>query len=194
MVNNKLIYEVTEKTDYVIKLEVIAKIGFLDFFTGIIKIVRVSPFGKGDKVHTSFCKLTVEVIDEKRKEKPIILNKDLKWDFFKAPGPGGQHKNKTMSAVRLVHVPSSTMVISCSERSQNENKRKAIEQLQSELDKKKENINNQVKKSNWETAIKPEDASISFYFNHQLVCNEKNGIKTSRLKEVLNGKMEFLKN
>jgi peptide chain release factor 2 len=192
LINNQLKYKVTEKTDYLIQLEVAAPIGFLDFFTGVLKLVRVSPFGKGDKLHTSFCKLTTQVIGEK--VTITILEKDLKWDYFKSPGPGGQKKNKTLSAVRLVHIPTSTTVISCNERSQSDNKRRALEQLQSELEKKQSNNVSEAKKKSWENAIKPEDANISFYFNHQMACNEKTNVKTTRLKEVLNGQLDYLKN
>lgn len=191
LINNQLKYKVTEKTDYLIQLEVFAPIGFLDFFSGVLKLVRVSPFGKGDKLHTSFCKLTTQLVGEK--VQVSILEKDLKWDYFKSPGPGGQKKNKTLSAVRLVHVPTSTTVISCNERSQNDNKRRALEQLQSELEKKQSNHLNEAKKKNWENAIRPEDANISFYFNHQMACSEKTNIKTTRLKEVLNGQLDYLK-
>lgn len=192
LINNQIKYKVVEKTDYLIELEVIAPMGFLDFLVGIIKLVRVSPFGKGDKLHTSFCKLTTQIVG--KKVVPIILEKDLKWDYFKSPGPGGQKKNKTMSAVRLVHVPTSTTVISCNERSQSDNKRRAMEQLYGELEKIQSNNANEAKKKSWENAIKPEDANISFYFNHQMVCSEKNNIKTTRLKEVLNGQLDYLKN
>jgi protein subunit release factor B len=192
LINNQIKYKISEKTDYLIQLEVVAPIGFLDFFTGVLKLVRVSPFGKGDKLHTSFCKITTQVIGEKKQI--VILEKDLKWDYFKSPGPGGQKKNKTMSAVRLVHIPTSITVISCNERSQNDNKRKALEQLQIELEKRQFNDVSEAKKKSWENAIKPEDANISFYFNHQMACNEKTSIKTTRLKEVLNGQLDYLKN
>lgn len=192
LVNKKIPYKIVEKSEYSIELEIIAPTGFIDFLTGITKLVRISPFGKGDKLHTSFCKITCE--EKREKVKPLVLERDLKWDFFKSPGPGGQNKNKTMSAVRLIHLPTSTTVISCSERSQNDNKRKALEQLQIELEEKQSNIHSQEKKKNWENAIRPEDANISFYFNHQMISNEKTNVKTKRLKEVLNGQLDYLKN
>lgn len=192
LINNQIKYKLIEKTDYLIQLEVIAPIGFLDFFIGVLKLVRISPFGKGDKLHTSFCKIAIQVVREKAKV--VILDKELSWDYFKSPGPGGQKKNKTFSAVRLVHVPTSTTVISCNERSQSDNKRKALEQLQQELEKKQFNNLSDAKKKSWENAIKPEDANISFYFNHQMVCNEKTNVKTTRLKEVLNGQLDYLRN
>jgi peptide chain release factor 2 len=190
LTNKKIKYKIIEKTDYLIQIEAFAEIGFLDFFIGIIKLVRVSPFGKGDKVHTSFAKVSVE--EQHKKEKIVILDKDLDWDFFKSTGPGGQHKNKTMTAVRLIHKPTNTTVISSNERSQLENKRKALEQMEIELEKQQANKLNQNKKASWENSIKPEDANISFYFNNQLVCNEKTGTKTRKLKDVLNGNLDLL--
>lgn len=186
----KYTYFIKENTEFSIILEVQAPKDFLSFITGIIKLVRVSPFGKGGKLHTSFCKITTQ--EYKETDKITILEKDLNWDFFKAPGPGGQHKNKTMSAVRLIHLPTSTVVISANERSQYDNKRKALIQLESELEKKQKISFLEEKQKSWQENVSPQDAVVSFYFNHQLVVNEKTGIKSKRLKEVLNGQLNYI--
>lgn len=184
-------YKVIENTEFSIKVEVSAPKGFIDYMVGMVKLVRVSPFGKNDKIHTSFCKLN---ISEKVGRTQVTINEnDLNWNFFKSTGPGGQHKNKTLTAVRLTHVPSGIVVISGNERSQLDNKKKALIQLQNELEKVDLNKELNSKKQGWQNNIVPKDANISLYFNHQLVTCEKTGIQTTRLKDVLNGKWELLK-
>lgn len=189
--NNKYKYQVIENTEFSIKIEVSAPVGFIDFMLGMIKLVRVSPFGKGDKIHTSFCKMNIQ--SKSDKVEVLISENDLTWNFFKSPGPGGQHKNKTLTAVRLTHIPSGVVVISGNERSQLENKKKAIIQLKRELEKVSNKKEFTSKKESWEKNITPKDANISLYFNHQLVCCEKTNIQTKRLKDVLNGKWDLLK-
>lgn len=180
-----------ENTEFSIQVEVNAPLGFLDFMLGMVKLVRVSPFGKGDKIHTSYCKIN---INTKSVKKEVIINdSDLHWNFFKSTGPGGQHKNKTLTAVRLTHKPTGIVVISGNERSQLDNKKKAMIQLQEELEKVSLNKELSNKKNGWQQNIVPKDANVSLYYNHQLACCEKTNIQTKRLKDILNGKLELLK-
>lgn len=181
----------TENTEFSIQVEVTAPEGFLDFMLGMVKLVRVSPFGKGDKIHTSYCKINIKGKVEK---KEVVINEgDLHWNFFKSTGPGGQHKNKTLSAVRLTHKPTGIVVISGNERSQWDNKKIALMQLQEQLEKVDLNKELSQKRVGWQENTAPKDANVSLYYNHQLACCEKTNVQTKRLKDILNGKLELLK-
>lgn len=189
--NEKYKYNIIENTEFSIKVDVVAPKGFIDYMLGMIKLVRVSPFSKNDKIHTSFCKINVN--EKVVKNHVVIHDNDLNWNFFKSTGPGGQHKNKTLTAVRLTHTPSGIVVISGNERSQLENKKKAMIQLQEELEKVDLNKELSSKKIGWQNNIVPKDANVSLYFNHQLVSCEKTNIQTKRLKDILNGRWDLLK-
>lgn len=184
----KITYQIIENTEFITVIRLERHEDYFKNFHGLHKIVRVSPFGKGDKVHTSLCKISV--FGPKPEFKVFLNEKDIRMDFFKSTGPGGQHRNKTMSAVRLVHIPTGIIVTSDSERSQHDNRRYAYEQLQCKLElllsekKKQENI--QKKKEDLAT----EEVIASYYFNHQLATQDKLGNKTKNLKSLFNGDLE----
>lgn len=184
----KITYQIIENTEFITVIRLERHEDYFKNFHGLHKIVRVSPFGKGDKVHTSLCKISV--FGPKPEFKVFLNEKDIRMDFFKSTGPGGQHRNKTMSAVRLVHVPTGIIVTSDSERSQHDNRRYAYEQLQCKLEillsekKKQENI--QKKKED----LAKEEVIASYYFNHQLATQDKLGNKTKNLKSLFNGDLE----
>ncbi len=106
--------------------------GFLRPETGVHRLVRISPFDSNARRHTSFASVFVyPVVNEEINIE--IRDEDIKMDVFRASGAGGQHVNKTSSAVRLTHIPSGVVVSSQQERSQFKNKATAMKQLKNKL-------------------------------------------------------------
>jgi len=135
--------------------------GWLKGETGVHRLVRISPFDKKKQRHTSFASIAImpEINDK------IIIEideKDLKIDTYKASGAGGQHVNKTESAIRITHNPSGIVVQCQNDRSQHKNKDEALKMLKSklyqkktqELKKEKESIAGEKKEISWGSQIR----------------------------------------
>ena len=166
--------------------------GYLKNESGIHRLVRISPFDSNKRRHTSFASVWVypEVDDKIEIE---INDSELRIDTYRASGAGGQHVNKTDSAVRITHLPTNIVVQSQSDRSQHKNKSNALKMLKSrlfelELQKRKaeENRANQQKKEiGW-------DNQIRSYVLHpyKLIKDLRTGYETSNVNDILDGKLE----
>lgn len=158
---------------------------------GIHRLVRKSPFNSGNKRHTSFASVFVTPEIDATIEVDID-NKDLRIDTYRASGAGGQHVNKTDSAVRITHIPTGVVVQCQNQRSQHQNKDKALKQLRSKLYLLEEEKNKQEK-------IKLEDSKDDISWGHQIrsyvlddsrIKDLRTGVEKSDCPRVLNGDLD----
>ena len=161
--------------------------------SGVHRLVRTSPFSAKKLRHTSFA--LVEVLPE-LKEVDIKVNpQDLKIDTFRSSGPGGQNVNKLETAVRITHLPTNTAVAVQSERSQQQNREKAMTLLLSRLAQKMEK--DKIKEL---AQLKPElksgsiewGSQIRSYVLHpyQMVKAHRTGTKSSQPDKILDGDLD----
>ncbi len=168
--------------------------GFLKNENGVHRLVRLSPFSQKKLRHTSFA--LVEVMPEIKEldEKDIeIKPEDLRIDYYRASGPGGQYVNKRETAVRITHLPTK-IVSSCqSERSQANNKKKAMELLYSRLYKfYQQSQKKEVSKIKGEKVSASWGNQIRSYVLHpyKLVKDLRTQIETAKIEQVLNGDLD----
>lgn len=166
--------------------------GFLKGENGVHRLVRISPFDSSGRRHTSFASL--EVIPEINDEIKIDISpEDIKMDVFRASGAGGQHVNKTSSAVRLTHIPTGIVVACQNERSQFQNRDTAMKILKSKLIEIKErehlekieDIKGVQKEIAWGSQIR------SYVFMpYTLVKDHRTSYEMGNVEAVMNGELD----
>lgn len=171
--------------------------GILKSESGVHRLVRISPFSAKKLRHTSFS--LVEVVPELPKGAEVKLApEDLKIEFSRAGGPGGQNVNKRETAVRIVHLPTGLAAHSNAERSQERNRDRALELLRGKLYKRQEEKRlakeqglhiSQTTDIEWGSQIR------SYVLHpYQLVKDHRTGVETSNIEATLDGDLEiFLK-
>jgi len=166
--------------------------GYLKSEHGIHRMVRISPFDATGRRHTSFA--SVSVLPEADTDIKIEIDeKDLRIDTFRASGPGGQHVNKTSSAVRITHLPTGIVVQCQNEKSQHRNKDMAMRVLKARLyeieranrEKKKQEIHDSQKEIAWGSQIR------SYVFNpYRLVKDHRTNVEVGNLEKVMDGDID----
>ena len=174
------------------KIEGLNAYGYLKAEKGVHRLVRISPFDANSRRHTSFASL--EVMPEIQNDDEIIINSDdLRVDTYRSGGAGGQHVNKTDSAVRITHLPTGIIVQCQNERSQIQNREMALKMLKSKLIEKRESdrlekaldIKGAIKKIEWGSQIR------SYVFcPYTLVKDHRTGYETGNITAVMDGDIE----
>ncbi len=166
--------------------------GYLKKESGVHRLVRISPFSSASLRHTSFA--LVDVMPEfVAPEEVEIRPEDLKIDFFRSSGPGGQNVNKRETAVRITHLPTGIQVASQVERSQESNRDTAMSLLRSKLyqltkdavESERQNVRQEKVKIEWGSQIRS-------YVMHpyQMVKDHRTGTETSQIDKVLDGELD----
>ena len=166
--------------------------GYLKAEKGVHRLVRISPFDSNARRHTSFA--SVEVVPEVEDDGEIVIRpEDLKIDTYRSGGAGGQHVNKTDSAVRITHLPTGIVVQCQNERSQIQNREQAMKMLTSKLIELKEReqaekeaaLKGDLKKIEWGSQIR------SYVFcPYTMVKDHRTGWETSNVTAVMDGDIE----
>src|SRR3989338_6071592 len=164
--------------------------GYLKNESGVHRLVRLSPFSAKNLRHTSFALVQFTPLVEEAKFQ--IDPKDLRIETFRSSGPGGQNVNKLETAVRVTHLPTGLSVAVQSERSQAQNKEKAVQVLYSKLAQRLEK-----EKANQISELKPNVAiewgsQIRSYVIHpyQMVKDHRTGVKSSQPDKILEGELD----
>ena len=175
--------------------------GYMKGEMGVHRLVRISPFDSGGRRHTSFA--SVEVLPEITEDIEININPDdLRIDTYRASGAGGQHINKTSSAVRITHIPTNIVVACQSERSQIQNRETAMKMLKTKLfdlkekehKEKIEDLKGEQREIAWGSQIR------SYVFcPYTMVKDHRTNYEVGNVEAVMDGKIDdfmesYLKN
>jgi peptide chain release factor 2 len=170
--------------------------GYLKAEKGIHRLVRISPFNSAGKRQTSFA--SVEILPELTQSQDIdIRTEDMRIDTFRASGAGGQHVNKTESAIRITHLPTGIVVQCQNERSQHFNKEEALKMLKSKLielkerahKEKIEDLSGELKDMGWGSQIR------SYVFQpYTMVKDHRTAAEMGNIEAVMNGDIDLFIN
>ncbi len=165
--------------------------GFLRPEKGVHRLVRISPFDSNARRHTSFVSLDVAPVLE---DETFVLNmEEVRIDTYRASGAGGQHVNRTDSAVRMTHIPTNIVVQCQNERSQVQNREVCIMMLKSKLlelrerekEEKMSDIKGEMKKIEWGSQIR------SYVFQpYTMVKDHRTGYEVGAIDDVMDGKLD----
>jgi len=166
--------------------------GYLKAEKGVHRLVRISPFDAAGRRHTSFvsCEVMPEIDDSIEIE---IRSEDLRVDTYRASGAGGQHINKTSSAVRITHIPTGIVVASQAQRSQIQNRETAMNMLRAKLyqkqveeqEKKLAEIRGEQKEIGWGSQIR------SYVFHpYSMVKDHRTNTETGNVQAVMDGEID----
>ncbi|WP_141263795.1 MULTISPECIES: peptide chain release factor 2 [unclassified Neomoorella] len=166
--------------------------GYLQAEKGVHRLVRISPFDAAGRRHTSFA--SVDVIPEVTADEEVVINPDdLKIDTFRSQGAGGQHVNKTDSAVRITHLPTGIVVTCQNERSQHANRLAAMKILQAKLaalkrqeqEEELARIRGEQREIAWGNQIR------SYVFHpYSLVKDHRTEVETGNIQAVMDGQLD----
>ena len=167
--------------------------GYLKSEKGVHRLVRISPFDAAARRHTSFT--AVDVMPELPDDVDVEINMDdVRVDYFRASGAGGQHVNKTSSAVRMTHMPTGIVVQCQNERSQLQNKEMCLKYLRAKLfelerekqEKLKAEIGGVHQAIEWGSQIR------SYVFHpYNLVKDHRTGVETGNIQAVMDGDLDI---
>lgn len=167
--------------------------GYLKSESGVHRLVRISPFDASHRRHTSFASIFIYPLVEETVE-VVVRDEDLRVDTFRSSGAGGQHVNKTDSAVRITHMPSGIVVQSQAERSQHRNRDNAMKILRSRLyhyhrEKEREKMSrleDSKKDIAWGSQIR------SYVFHpYTMVKDHRTNVETSDVQRVMDGDLDM---
>ena len=171
--------------------------GYLKSEKGVHRLVRISPFDSNSRRHTSFASVSISPLFENSKIDLKIEDKDLRIDVYRSTGSGGQGVNTTDSAVRITHLPTKTVVTCQNERSQIQNKEKAMEVLRNRLyELELEKKNKEIKDLKGTIDDINFGSQIRSYVMHpySMVKDHRTNMETSNVSKVLDGDLDMFIN
>ncbi len=180
-----------------IRMEGLNAYGYAKAERGVHRLVRISPFDSNKRRHTSFCSVDVIAELEDEDAEMDVDEDELRIDTYRSSGKGGQHVNKTDSAVRITHLPTNIVVQCQNERSQLKNKQTAMRVLKSRLYEKQqdekraelEKFYGEKGEIGWGNQIR------SYVFQpYQMVKDLRTGVETSNVQEVMDGALDAFVN